>query len=371
MSTLNELLKVMIARGGSDLHITTGSPPRLRIAGSLLSVEKHAPLTPEDTEELCSSIMTSAHKRKFEENREIDISFGIKGLSRFRANIFMQRGAPAGTFRAIPFTIRTLEELGLPSAIGELTDKTHGLILVTGPTCSGKSSTLAAMIDRINSNREVHIVTVEDPMEFVHNHKRSLINQREIDSDTASFSTALRHILRQDPDVVMIGNMHDQSTVKSALAVAETRHLTLAALNTGSAIQTLRKIIEFFPPHKGEQVRAQLATVLEGVISQRLIPKASEPGNALAVELLIPTPAVRNLLREDKLQQVYSMMQAGDATSGLLSMNRSIFELYSKGIITAESAGGYSPLPEEMLQMLAKSSGEKGRGGWAGGGQCR
>lgn len=366
MSTLTELLRLMIAKEASDLHITTGSPPRLRIAGRLLPIAKSSPLSHEDTETLCFSVMTAAQKRRFEENLEVDISFGIKGLSRFRANIFMQRGSPAGAFRPIPIIVKTLEELGLPPEIGKLADNTHGLVLITGPTGSGKSTTLSSMIDRINTSREAHIVTVEDPMEFMHTHKKSLINQREVDSDTSSFSAALRRILRQDPDVVMISDLHDPETVESALIVSEMRHLTLGALNTGSALQTINRLIAFFPPYKQDQARTLLASVLEGIVSQRLVPSSSGKGKVAAVELLIPSPGVRGLISENRLQQVYSMMQSADASPGLRSMNNSLLELYTKGLITEDTAVNYSPFPDEILQMLTKSSGVKGRNAWAG-----
>ena len=277
MATLYDLLKQMIDRGASDLHVTTGSPPRLRIDGKLIPID-HPPLTPVDTKNLCYSILTDAQKHRFEENNELDLSFGIKGLSRFRANIFMQRGAVAGAFRTIPFGIKTFNELGLPDIINELVKKPRGLIVVTGPTGSGKSTTLAAMVDRINEERYDHIITIEDPIEYLHGHKKSLINQREINADTTSFKAALKYVLRQDPDVVLIGEMRDLETIEAALTVSETGHLTLATLHTNSAVQTINRIIDVFPSHQQEQIRVQLSFVLEGIISQQLIPKKSGQG---------------------------------------------------------------------------------------------
>lgn len=354
MATLFDLLKLMIEQGASDLHITTGSPPRLRIAGRLAPIEGHPSLTPENTKDLCYSILTDSQKHKFEEHNELDLSFGVKGLSRFRANIFLQRGAVAGAFRAIPFNIKTFQELGLPDIIEDLTKKPNGLILVTGPTGSGKSTTLATMIDRINSERESHIVTVEDPIEFLHSHKKCLINQREINSDTYSFKNALKYLLRQDPDVVLIGEMRDLETIELAITIAETGHLTFATLHTNSAIQTINRVIDVFPPHQQEQIRTQLSFALEGIVSQQLLTRQDGQGRALAIEILVPTPAIRNLIREDKLHQIYSMMQTGQARSGMQTMNQSLHELYTKGLISHDDAINNSPVPEEMNQMLSR-----------------
>ncbi len=356
MAALPELLRLMIEQKASDLHITTGSSPKLRVVERLVPLENHPALTPEDTKSFCYSIMTDLQKQKFEENNEIDLSFGIKGLSRFRANIFMQRGAVAGAFRAIPYDIRTFKELGVPETIEEFIRKPHGLILVTGPTGSGKSTTLAAMIDSINSSREAHIVTIEDPIEFLYSHKKCIVNQREVSSDTPSFKCALSSILRQDPDVVFIGEMHDVDTIEAAITISETGHLTLATLHTNSAIQTISRLVEVFPPHHQEQIRVQLSFALEGIISQRLITAQDGSGRVLALEILVPTPAVRGLIRENKLQQIYSVMQAGQGRSGMKTMNQSLFELYSKGLITSDDSINYSPAPEEMLQILTKGS---------------
>lgn len=353
MATLYDFLKTLIEQGASDLHITTGSPPRLRIDGKLAPID-HPPLTPAETKTLCYSVLTDAQKHKFEEHNELDLSFGVKGVSRFRANIFMQRGAVAGAFRTIPFNIKTFQDLGLPEVINELVKKSSGLILVTGPTGSGKTTTLAAMIDRINSERHEHIITIEDPIEYLHPHKRCLVNQREVTSDTATFHDALRYILRQDPDVVLIGEMRDLETISSALRVAETGHMTLATLHTNSAAQTINRIIDVFPPHQQDQVRVQLSFVLEGIVAQQLIPRKDGRGRALAVEILIPTPAIRNLIREDKVHQVYSMMQTGQSKFGMQTMNQSLYELYVKGHISYEDALARSTVPDELITMMQK-----------------
>ncbi len=362
MATLYDLLKQMIENGASDLHITTGTPPRLRVDGKLLSMD-HPVLGPADTKALCYSILTDAQKHRFEEHNELDLSFGIKGLSRFRANIFMQRGAVAGAFRTIPFNIKTFNDLGLPEIINDLVKKPRGLILVTGPTGSGKSTTLAAMIDRINDERYDHIITVEDPIEYLHAHKKCLINQREVNADTVSFKAALKYVLRQDPDVVLIGEMRDLETIEAALTVSETGHLTLATLHTNSAVQTINRIIDVFPSHQQEQIRVQLSFVLEGILSQQLLPRKSGHGRVMAVEILVPNPAIRNLIREDKVHQIYSQMQTGQAKSGMQTMNQSLVELYTKGLISYEEAMGRSMITEELLTMIQRvSSAAKGRG---------
>lgn len=353
MSTLYELLKIMIEKGASDLHISTGTPPRLRIDGKLMTLDE-AVLVSSETKSLCYSILTDAQKHRFEEDSELDVSFGVKGLSRFRANVFVQRGAVAGAFRAIPFNIRSFEELGLPDIVVDLTNKPRGLILVTGPTGCGKSTTLATMIDRINEERYEHIITVEDPIEYLHSHKKCLINQREVHADTESFGAALRRILRQDPDVVLIGEMRDLETIQAALTVAETGHLTLATLHTNTAVQSINRIIDVFPPHQQEQVRVQLSFVLEGIMSQQLLPKKTGYGRVLACEILIPNIAIRNLIREDKIHQMYSMMQTGQAKFGMQTMNQSLFELYMKGLISYENALGKSSEPDEMLNMMQR-----------------
>ncbi len=355
MANLYELLQVMIERGASDLHISTGTPPRIRVDGKL-TVLNEQPLTSSETKALCYSILTDAQKHRFEENNELDLSFGVKGLSRFRSNIFMQRGAVAGAFRTIPFNIRTFRELGLPDIVGDLTKKPRGLILVTGPTGCGKSTTLATMIDKINDERYEHIITVEDPIEYLHSHKKCLINQREVNADTESFKAALKYVLRQDPDIVLIGEMRDLETIEAALTVSETGHLTLATLHTNTAAQTINRVIDVFPPHQQEQVRVQLSFVLEAIISQQLIPKKSGEGRVMAVEILVPNTAIRNLIREDKVHQLYSMMQTGQAKFGMQTMNQSLFELYTKGLISYEDALSKSTVPDEILNMMKKAS---------------
>jgi twitching motility protein PilT len=362
MASIYDLLKTMIERGASDLHITTASPPRLRVDGKLVPLDLPA-LSPAETKALCYSILTDSQKHKFEENNELDLSFGVKGLSRFRGNIFMQRGAVAGAFRTIPFEIKTFQDLGLPEVVNELVKKPRGLILVTGATGSGKSTTLAAMVDRINSERYDHIITVEDPIEYLHGHKKCLINQREVNADTTSFRAALRYVLRQDPDVVLIGEMRDLETIEAALTVAETGHLTLATLHTNSAVQTINRVIDVFPPHQQEQIRVQLSFVLEGILAQQLIPKKNGKGRVLAIELLVPNPAIRNLIREDKIHQLYSMMQTGQARFGMQTMNQSLIDLYQKGHLSYEDAIARSPVPEELITMLQKlTSATSGRG---------
>ena len=351
---LYELLKTMIEKGASDLHITTGTPPRLRIDGKLMPMNEDI-LNAADTKTLCYSVLTDAQKQRFEEISELDFSFGLKGVSRFRGNIFMQRGAVAGAFRAVPFGIKSFTELGLPGIVAELARKPRGLVLVTGPTGSGKSTTLAAMVDEINSERHCHIITVEDPIEFLHAHKKSQINQREVNADTVSFKNALKHILRQDPDVVLIGEMRDLETIEAALTVSETGHLTLATLHTNSAVQTLNRVIDVFPPHQQDQIRVQLSFVLEGVVSQQLLPKKTGAGRLVAAEVLIPNPAIRNLIREDKLHQIYANMQAGQAQSGMQTMNQSLIELVGKNLISFEEAARCSTVPEEFLAAVKKT----------------
>jgi len=355
MASLYEFLKVMIDRGASDLHITAGSPPRIRVDGKLVPISDK-PLTPAETKALCYSILTDSQKHRFEEKNELDLSFGVKGLSRFRANIFMQRGTVAGAFRMIPFRIKSFSELGLPPVVNELVKRPRGLILVTGPTGSGKSTTLAAMIDKINSERNEHIITIEDPIEFLHSHKKSIVNQREVNADTASFRDALKYVLRQDPDVVLIGEMRDLETIEAALTVSETGHLTLATLHTNTAVQTINRIIDVFPAHQQEQIRVQLSFVLEGIIAQQLIPRKSGKGRVLAVEVFIPTPAIRNLIREDKTHQIYSMMQTGQSKYGMQTMNQSLFNLYMRGELSYEDALRKSPEPEELLNMMQRAS---------------
>jgi len=354
MANLHDLLKYMIEKGASDLHITTGIAPSIRIDGKMKPVPGLEPLTATHTKDLCYSILTDAQKHKFEENSELDLSFGVKNLSRFRANVFVQRGAVAAAIRTIPFKIKTFNELGLPEVAADLCKKPRGLILVTGPTGSGKSTTLASMVDKINGERQEHIITIEDPIEYLHPHKKCLVNQREVSADTKSFKDALKYILRQDPDVVLVGEMRDLETIEAALTIAETGHLTFATLHTNSAAQTMNRIIDVFPPHQQSQVRAQLSFVLEGVISQQLIPKIGG-GRVLALEVMVPNAAIRNLIREDKIQQIYSIMQTGQSKYGMLTLNQSLYELYVKKIITYEDCIGRSSNVDELIQMLGRS----------------
>jgi len=355
MANLHQLLQTMVKKGASDLHITTGSPPQLRIDGKLMPVQG-SPLSAPETKQLCYSILTDSQKHKFEENNELDLSFGVKGLSRFRSNIFMQRGAVAGAFRTIPFKIMTFEELGLPPVVKELAKKPRGLVLVTGPTGSGKSTTLATIIDKINSERQEHIVTIEDPIEFLHPHKKCVVNQREVGADTNSFKNALKSILRQDPDVVLVGEMRDLETVEAALTISETGHLVFATLHTNSCVQTINRVIDVFPSYQQPQVRAQLSFVLEGVMSQTLLKKASGTGRVLALEIMVPNAAIRNLVREDKVHQIYSQMQVGQAKFGMQTLNQCLYTLYMKRQITLDDCMGRSSDPEELRTMIERGA---------------
>jgi twitching motility protein PilT len=356
---LQALLKAMTDKGASDLHITAGSPPRLRIDGDLVRLQTD-PMTPVDTKQLCYSVMNDAQKLRFEEDLEIDFSFGIRGMARFRANVYMQQACVAGAFRIVPYQIIPLQDLGMPPIVTELCDKPRGLVLVTGPTGSGKSTTLASMIDRINTTIKGHIVTVEDPIEFQHQHKGCLVNQREIGRDSTSFKRALKYILRQDPDVVLIGEMRDLETVEAALTIAETGHLAFGTLHTNSAIQSINRIIDVFPSHQQTQVRAVLSFVLEGVITQTLLPKASGSGRALAAEVMVPNAAIRNLIREDKLHQIYSQMQIGQSKFGMLTMNQSLLDLYMRKVISLDVCMSASSEVDELKTMILSAGGSIG-----------
>ena len=353
---LQALLKAMTDKGASDLHITSNSSPRLRIDGELVKLQTE-PLTPVDTKTLCYSVMNDAQKLRFEEDLEIDFSFGIRNMARFRANVYMQQACVAGAFRVVPYNIIPLEDLGLPPVVQELCDKPRGLVLVTGPTGSGKSTTLASMIDRINTRTKGHIVTVEDPIEFQHSHKGCLVNQREIGRDSMSFKRALKYILRQDPDCVLIGEMRDLETVEAALTIAETGHLAFATLHTNNAIQSINRIIDVFPSSQQSQVRAVLSFVLEGVVTQQLVPKASGTGRALAAEVLVPNAAVRNLIREDKLHQIYSQMQIGQTKFGMQTMNQSLADLFHRKVISLDEAMGHTSEVDELRTMIMNQGG--------------
>ncbi len=343
----------MVDEGGTDLHITTNAPPIIRVHGILKRIE-HPPLTPAETKQIIYSILNDTQKYKFEENWELDFSFGIKGIARFRANVFMQRGAVAGAFRRIPYEIWGFEKLGLPPVAATLADKPRGLVLLTGPTGSGKTTTLAAMIDKINAERSVHIITIEDPIEYLHSHRKAIVNQRELHADTKGFAEALRSVLREDPDVVLIGEMRDLETIQSAITIAETGHLTFGTLHTNSASQTVNRIIDVFPPHQQDQIRTQLSMNLEGIITQALLPKADGRGRCLACEVLIPNAAVRHLIRDNKIHQIYATMQTGQEKYGMITFNQSLANLYFKREISLELALSISHNAEELNELIRR-----------------
>src|SRR6202023_1304451 len=354
--TLSDLLKKMLDLGGSDLHITPNSPPQVRVHGHLQPLDM-PPLTPAETKQLAYSVLTDAQKHRFEETLELDFSFGLKGLARFRGNCFNQRGAVGAVYRIIPFEIKTFQQLNLPQVISRLCDKPRGLILVTGPTGSGKSTTLAAMLDKINTERHDHIITIEDPIEFVHQNKACLVNQREGHSDTKSFSDALRAALREDPDVVLIGEMRDLETIESALRIAETGHLTFGTLHTNSAASTINRIIDVFPAHQQPQIRAQLSLVLEGIMCQSLLPKSDNKGRAMCMEIMVPNAAIRNLIREDKIHQIYSSMQSGQDQFGMQTFNQALATAYFNKKISLEVAMARSSNTDELQEMINRGAG--------------
>ena len=353
--TLPQLLKALVDQNGSDLHVSSESPPRLRLDGGLYPLDV-PPLTPQETMKLCYSILTETQKKIFEEEHEIDLSFAVKGLSRFRANIYMQRGAVAGAFRVIPYSIKSLKDLNLPPVLERLCNLPRGLVLVTGPTGSGKSTTLAAMIDYINQSRSDHIVTIEDPIEFMHTNKNCLINQREVGGDTKSFARALKSALRQDPDVVLVGELRDLETVSLAITTAETGHLVFATLHTNSCVSTLNRLIDVFPAVQQLQIRSQLALNLQATISQLLLP-AQGGGRCLAMEVMIPNTAIRNLIREDKFHQIYSSMQTGQDQSGMQTLNQSLVQLVERKMITVPEALELSSEVQELEMLLANKLG--------------
>jgi twitching motility protein PilT len=356
MPTLPELLKTMVDLDGSDLHITTNSPPQIRVHGHLNRLQL-ADMSPAETKNLVYSVLTDSQKKRFEETMELDFSFGIKGLARFRCNVFNQRGAVGAVYRLIPEKIRSFADLGLPQVLAALAERPRGLVLVTGPTGSGKSTTLAAMIDKINSERRDHILTIEDPIEYIHPHKGCLVNQREVHSDTNSFSNALRAALREDPDIVLIGEMRDLETVEAALKIAETGHLTFGTLHTNSAAQTINRIIDIFPANQQSQIRTQLSLVLEGIVCQALLPKADGKGRVVSLEILVPTPAIRNLIRDDKIHQIYGAMQTGQEKLGMQTANQSLASLHMKRLITLETALGASSNRDELQEMINRGVG--------------
>ena len=356
MATLPDLLKQTVELSGSDLHLSIGSPPQVRVHGELRKLQ-HPELTPADTKSLSYAVLTDAQKKRFEEMLELDFSFGIRGVARFRCNMFNQKGAVGAVYRQIPEKIRTFEELALPAVLAKMAERPRGLVLVTGPTGSGKSTTLAAMIDKINIERHGHILTVEDPIEYLHHHKNCLINQRELHSDTQSFTNALRAALREDPDVVLIGEMRDLETVESALRIAETGHLTFGTLHTNSASSTINRIIDVFPSHQQSQIRTQLSLVVEGIVCQSLLPRADGKGRVVSLEILVPTPGIRNLIREDKVHQIYSAMQTGQEKLGMQTMNQSLATLYLRRTITLDTALTASSNREELQEMINRGAG--------------
>ncbi len=351
--TLSDLLTAARSLGGADLHLSVGSPPQVRVDG-LLQRLAHPALSPEATRELAYSVLTDAQKRVFEEQWELDLAFGLAGVGRFRCNLFRQKGSVGAVFRLIPESTPSLEALGLPLALACLADRPRGLVLVTGPTGCGKSTTLAAMVDRVNSTRPAHILTVEDPIEYLHRHKRALVNQREVHTDTRTFADALRGALREDPDVVLIGEMRDLETMEAALKLAETGHLTLATLHTNSAAQTITRIIDAFPAARQTQIRIQLSLVIEAVVCQALLPKANGRGRVAALEILVATPAIRTLIREDKIHQIYSTMQAGQDRSGMQTMNQDLARLIRRRVIPREAGIAASSNREELMHLLER-----------------
>jgi len=352
---MRELLEEMVNRGASDLHIVAGLPPQYRIDGAIVATDLPV-LTGDETMRLAYSILNEEQKKRFETAKELDLSFGVQGLSRFRANVFLQRGVVSVAIRQIPYKIHTFEELGLPQVCRTLIQRMQGLVLVTGPTGSGKSTTLATMVDTINTTRKGHIITIEDPIEFVHQHKGCIINQREVNSDTHSFPDALKYVLRQDPDVILIGEMRDRETIASALTIAETGHLALATLHTNSTFESINRIIDVFPPEQQNQVRSQLSFCLNGVITQQLLPKARGGGRAMALEVMVCTPAIKAMIRDNKTHQIYGHMQAGQK-HGMQTMNQSLYQAVINKWVTLETALGRSPDVQELEQMLGQTAG--------------
>jgi twitching motility protein PilT len=354
--SLRDLLETMVKRGASDLHLTAGVPPMIRLDGDLHPVSQYAALDASDTQRLAYSVLSEEQRKKFENTRELDISFGIKGVARFRANVFMQRGVVSMAVRQIPYNIVPLSELGLPKAALDFIKRPKGLVLLTGPTGSGKSTSLAAMIDAINSERQAHIITIEDPIEFIHQHKKCIVNQREVGADTMGFADALKYILRQDPDVILVGEMRDLETVTAALTIAETGHLVFATLHTNSTYESINRIVDLFPSDQQDQVLAQLAFVLQGVITQQLIPRARGGGRIMCAEVLVCTPAVRAVVREGKVHQVYSLMQAGQKF-GMQTMNQALFAAVNRRDISMEQALERTHDAKELQQMFDKAQG--------------
>ena len=362
MPTLPELLMSTVELDASDLHITTNSAPQVRVDGLLRPLDLPQ-LGAAETKQLVYSVLTDRQKKQFEETHELDFSFGIRGIARFRCNVFSQRRAVAAVYRVIPDVIRGVGELGLPPIIERLAERPRGLVLVTGPTGSGKSTTLAALIDKINEQRHAHILTIEDPIEYLHTHKNCLVNQREVHSDTESFGPALRAALREDPDVVLIGELRDLETIEAALRIAETGHLTFATAHTNSAYQTINRIVDVFPNSQQAQVRTQLSLVLERIMSQTLLPRLSGVGRVVATEVLVPNIAIRNLIREDKVHQLYSVMQAGQDKLGMQTMNQSLATLVKTRQVSLDTAISFSSMPDELREIIARGAGVVARAG--------
>ncbi|MBA3846652.1 MAG: type IV pilus twitching motility protein PilT [Planctomycetes bacterium] len=354
MITLEELLRLMVEKGGSDLHISAGSGPRIRVDGALMEVPNLEPMQPEQTKKLIYSVLDGQQIARFEQDLELDMSFGLAGVGRFRVNVFFQRGAVGSVLRTIPYEIFNFEQLGVPRDVcTKLCELGKGLVLVTGATGSGKSTTLAAMIDFINQSRRDHIITIEDPIEFVHRNKACLVNQREVGTDTQGFNQALRRVLRQDPDVVLIGEMRDKETIEAGLTLAETGHLTFATLHTSDCVQTINRIVDVFPAYQQNQIRTQLSFVLEGVFCQQLLPKLNSRGRAMACEIMIPNSAIRSLVREDKCHQIMSHIQTGSKI-GMRTMNQSLFELYKGSMISWDDCLSYSGDPEDLKRTAQR-----------------
>ncbi len=351
MVSLRQLLEEMVKMDASDLHLTVGSPPAVRVDGKLVRLQ-HDVLMPDDTKKLAYSIMNEKQRLKFETSSELDLSFGIENLSRFRCNVFMQRGNVSVALRQIPYKVKSFEELGLPKVVSEFAGLPRGLILVTGPTGSGKSTTLAAIIDKVNNERQCHIITVEDPIEYLHRHKSSIVNQREVYSDTQSFASALKYALREDPDVVLVGEMRDLETIEAAINISETGHLAFATLHTNSTAESINRIVDVFPTNQQEQIRVSLSFTLQAVISQCLIPKIGG-GRVMALEIMVCTPAIRALIRDDKVHQIYSMIQSGQKY-GMKTMNQSLAELYNSGKVTIGDAMSFSSNIQELNEMLSR-----------------
>ncbi len=352
MATLPQLLKGMLEHKASDMHITSGSPPTFRVNGQILRAKMNM-LSPTDTKELCYAVLTEVQRATFEENKQLDFSFGIRDLARFRANIYYQRGAVAGAFRHIPFEIPKLSGLGLPPPVEAIMRRPRGLILVTGSTGSGKTTTLASMIDALNETEHLHIITIEDPIEYIHSHRNCIVNQREVGQDAKDFASALRGALREDPDVVLVGEMRDRETIQTALILAETGHLVMSTLHTNSAYQSITRMIQVFPTEHQEQIRMQLSMVLEGIVTQALLERADRKGRVMALEMMLPTPSIRNLIRENKLYQIPSAMAIGQDHTGMVTLNQSLAALVKKRSVTADVALENSPDQEELIKILS------------------